>query len=159
MKSALISSGDITDATPASFYAHQTERSLSEAIAADFLNSPVSILIGGNYEAFAARKDGRNLAVELGRKGYCVASHFAALDTLSSGQFVILDSKAVAARSKGRGDFLTRSLNKSIATLGKNEKGFFIMAEGAQIDWGGHANQMSYVVQEMLDFDRMAGRP
>ena len=31
------------------------------------------------------------------------------------------------------------------------------MAEGAQIDWGGHANQMSYVVQEMLDFDRMAG--
>ncbi len=157
MKSALISSGDITDATPACFYAHQPERSRSEAIAADFLNSPVSILIGGNYDAFAARKDGRNLVSELGRKGYRVASQFAALDTLSSGQFVVLDSKAVVARSKGRGDFLTRSLNKTIATLGQNEKGFFIMAEGAQIDWGGHANQMSYVVQEMLDFDRMVG--
>jgi alkaline phosphatase len=122
MKSALISPGDTTDATPASFYAHQTERSLSEAIAAGFLNSPVSILIGGNYQAFAARKDGRNLAVEPGRKGYCVASHFAALDTLSSEQFVVLDSKAVVPRSKGRGDFLTRSLNKSTATPGKMRK-------------------------------------
>ena len=28
------------------------------------------------------------------------------------------------------------------------------MAEGAQIDYGGHANNMQYVVREMLNFDR-----
>ena len=31
------------------------------------------------------------------------------------------------------------------------------MAEGAQIDYGGHANKMSYVVQEMIDFDKAIG--
>lgn len=31
------------------------------------------------------------------------------------------------------------------------------MAEGAQIDYGGHANDVRYVVQEMLDFDQAVG--
>ncbi|MCD8538543.1 MAG: alkaline phosphatase [Leadbetterella sp.] len=31
------------------------------------------------------------------------------------------------------------------------------MAEGAQIDYGGHANELPYVVTEMLDFDRLVG--
>ena len=32
------------------------------------------------------------------------------------------------------------------------------MAEGAQIDYGGHANDMEYVVREMLDFDEAIGK-
>ena len=31
------------------------------------------------------------------------------------------------------------------------------MIEGAQIDWGGHANDADYVIQEMLEFDRVVG--
>lgn len=157
MSSALISSGDITDATPACFYAHQRERSLSEAIAADFMNSPVSILIGGNYAAFGARKDGKNLVASLEKKGYVVASAFAALDTITARKFIVLDSKAVVSKEKGRKDFLAKSFVKAAQTLNENPQGFFMMAEGAQIDYGGHANQMGYVVQEMLDFDQLVG--
>jgi len=58
---------------------------------------------------------------------------------------------------QGRGDFLQKSLQKTISTLADNRAGFFVMAEGAQIDYGGHANDMRYVVQEMLDFDRAIG--
>lgn len=32
------------------------------------------------------------------------------------------------------------------------------MVEGSQIDWGGHQNNISYVVEEMLDFDRAVGK-
>jgi alkaline phosphatase len=32
------------------------------------------------------------------------------------------------------------------------------MAEGAQIDYGGHSNNVEYVVREMLDFDRLVGQ-
>jgi alkaline phosphatase len=32
-----------------------------------------------------------------------------------------------------------------------------MMAEGAQIDYGGHANIVGYAVNEMLDFDRLVG--
>ena len=31
------------------------------------------------------------------------------------------------------------------------------MAEGAQIDYGGHQNSMGYIVQEMIDFDLAIG--
>ena len=31
------------------------------------------------------------------------------------------------------------------------------MIEGSQIDWGGHANDIEYVVTEVLDFDKAIG--
>jgi alkaline phosphatase len=37
------------------------------------------------------------------------------------------------------------------------DKGFFLMIEGAQIDWGGHANSSSYIISEMIDFDDTIG--
>jgi alkaline phosphatase len=46
----------------------------------------------------------------------------------------------------------------AIDNLKKNEKGFFLMIEGSQIDWGGHDNNVPYIVTEMLDFDRVVGK-
>jgi alkaline phosphatase len=31
------------------------------------------------------------------------------------------------------------------------------MIEGAQIDWGGHANDSDYIITEMLDFNQVIG--
>jgi len=154
-KVAIISTGDITDATPAAFYAHQPERSLNEAIASDFLASRVDVLIGGGMYAFKNRKDGKDLVAELSSRGYTVADRFTSLDTIRSKKFVMLDDQAVVSKKNGRGDFLTQSIVKSITTFGSIP--FFIMAEGAQIDHGGHSNDMEYVVREVLDFDRAVG--
>jgi alkaline phosphatase len=41
--------------------------------------------------------------------------------------------------------------------LANNKKGFFLMVEGSQIDWGGHDNNTKYIVEDMLDFDRAIG--
>ncbi|MEO1714102.1 MAG: alkaline phosphatase, partial [Bacteroidota bacterium] len=38
------------------------------------------------------------------------------------------------------------------------QKGFFLMIEGSQIDWGGHANDSEYIISEMLDFDQAIGQ-
>ena len=38
-----------------------------------------------------------------------------------------------------------------------SKKGFFMMIEGSQIDWGGHANNSEYIVAEMLDFNKAVG--
>ncbi|HKZ37230.1 MAG TPA: alkaline phosphatase [Chryseolinea sp.] len=157
IRSALISAGDITDATPAVFYAHQPERAWNEAIALDFLSSPVDILIGGGSDYFNKRSDNQNLLSRLQKAGYVVSNRFDALDTITHNKFILLDDKAVVSKENGRGDFLSLSLNKSILTLKQNKKGFFIMAEGAQIDDGGHANKMSFVVKEMIDFDKAIG--
>jgi len=157
MKSGIISSGDITDATPAVFYAHQTDRSQSEKIAADFLNSPVDVLMGGNQAAFNHRKDGKNLFEELKAKNFQIEPDFTKIDEITQGKTVILDEIATKSMANGRGNFLLKSVGKAITLLKSNPDGFFLMVEGAQIDYGGHKNDISYVSREMLDFDKVVG--
>ena len=38
--------------------------------------------------------------------------------------------------------------------LSGGNQGFFLMVEGSQIDWAGHANDAEYIVAEMLDFEK-----
>ncbi|PXY42823.1 alkaline phosphatase [Flavobacterium cheongpyeongense] len=157
-KTAIISAGNITDATPAAFYAHQPERTYSEPIAYDFLSNPSDILIGGGIKEFKARKDGKDLSKLLIEKGYSFSEKFSSLDTIKNNKIILLDDAAVVSIKDGRGDFLTKSLEKATTVFSKTKNPFFIMAEGAQIDYGGHKNDLEYVVREMLDFDKLVGQ-
>ncbi|MCC9019732.1 alkaline phosphatase [Flavobacterium lipolyticum] len=157
-KTAIISAGNITDATPAAFYAHQSERTLSEPIAADFLVNPSDILIGGGTKEFNNRKDGRDLSKIVREKGYTFSDQFKSLDTIKNSRFVVVDDASVVSMKEGRGDFLAKSLAKTTTVFSKSKNPFFVMAEGAQIDYGGHKNDLEYVVREMLDFDKLVGQ-
>jgi len=42
--------------------------------------------------------------------------------------------------------------------LNNNKKGFFLMVEGSQIDWGGHDNDTEYIVEEVIDFDHAVAK-
>ena len=53
---------------------------------------------------------------------------------------------------------LPEATQKAIDILKNNKKGFFLMVEGSMIDWGGHANNTAYIIQETLDFDRAIGK-
>jgi alkaline phosphatase len=46
-----------------------------------------------------------------------------------------------------------RVLKEALEYLSQDEDGFFLMAEGAHIDHGGHNNDMTYMLQELLAFD------
>ena len=59
--------------------------------------------------------------------------------------------------TKGR-DYLIPATKLAPIFLEKHsEKGFFLMIESAQIDWGGHANDHNYIITEMIEFDRAIG--
>lgn len=152
IQSGLISAGSITDATPAAFFGHQPLREMEQQIAHDFLKSNVQALIGGGAQYF--NKNG--IADSLKIKGYQVSNQWSDLNSLKLPYILLDDSKTVSIQ-KGRGNFLTASFDKLSKDLSKNKNGFFMMAEGAQIDYGGHANQVPYVVTEMLDFDQLIG--
>jgi alkaline phosphatase len=47
---------------------------------------------------------------------------------------------------------------KAIELLSKNNKGFFLMVEGSQVDWAGHANDAAYMVYDFLVFDEAVGK-
>ena len=125
---------------------------MHKEIAHDFLKNPVDILIGGGYRLFEQEK----ITDSLKNKGYQVSGDWSELKGMRA-PFVMLDSKVTVSKLRGRQDFLTEAFRKSYESLQTNKAGFFIMAEGAQIDYGGHANVVPYVVTEMVDFDRLVG--
>lgn len=154
IKSAVISVGDITDATPAVFYAHQTDRSMSGEIAADLLDSKVEILVGSNQKSFLKNKD-TALMNKLVGKGFKLSTSATDFYKEKTGrQLVLLPDSATRPVKDGRGALLKESLLHSLNILSANKPGFFVMAEGAQIDYGGHANDLPYVVTELHDFDK-----
>jgi alkaline phosphatase len=56
-----------------------------------------------------------------------------------------------------RGDMLPSSTQAAINILNSSGKGFFLMVEGSQIDWGAHSNNAELVAQEVIDFDNAIG--
>lgn len=158
LATGLVATCAITDATPASFIAHQPARAMAEEIAADFLKTDIDVFIGGARKNFAQRKDGRNLIEELKAKDYQIAHSIEEVGKVTSGKLAgfLADANPVKI-SEGRGDQLLISTQTALSILKQNKKGFFLMVEGSQIDWGGHANDTQYIVNEMLDFDKAIG--
>lgn len=148
----------MTHATPASFIAHQRSRKSVEEIAAEFLNTDIDVFIGGGRNHFAARKDGRNLLDSLTKNGYQVKNSLEEIVQVKSGKLAgfIADGEPPKV-SEGRGDQLLQSTQTALEILKQNRKGFFLMVEGSQIDWGGHSNDAQYVADEMVDFDKTIG--
>lgn len=157
LATGLVSTSAITHATPASFIAHQPSRNMYEEIAADFLNTDINVFIGGGYKHFTERKDGRNLVDELKQKGYIVEREIANIRKIRSGKLAGLTTAEHNGRLAERGDMLPVSTKTAINILDKNKKGFFLMVEGSQIDWGGHAGSTIHVVEDLLDFDQTVG--
>ena len=155
-KTAVITSGDITDATPAAFYAHVKERNMSSKIAEDCLESNIDILIGSGYEHFSDRADGKNLVLGFQENGYFVST---SIDDMQGQKekMVILDKKASTSIQEGRGQYLSNALKETIAVFDQSSSPFFIMEEAAQIDWGGHNNDLGFIIREVLDFDQTIG--
>lgn len=154
----LVSSSAITHATPASFIAHQPKRSMYEEIAADFMTGNVDVFIGGGSAFFTKRKDQRNLLKELVEQGYEVKMSMKDAKSVKKGKLAVLTAPQHNPPYPERGDLLPQGTKKAIEVLNNNsEEGFFLMVEGSQIDWGGHQNDITYLVEEMLDFDRAVG--
>lgn len=158
LATGLVSTSTITHATPASFIAHQPSRNMYEEIAADFLKTDIDVFIGGGIDHFTKRKDGRNIIEELKQKGYIFEQDINKIKNIKSGKLAGLTANGDAGRLADRADMLPIATKTAINILSKNKKGFFLMVEGSQIDWGGHAGSTIYIVEDMLDFDQTIGK-
>jgi alkaline phosphatase len=158
LATGIVVSCALTHATPASFVAQQPSRNMGEEIALDFLSYDIDVLIGGGRNHFTRREDGRDLLKELESEGYIVASSMEEVKEVSSGKLAgIIADNHPPKYSENRGDMLPDGTLTALNILSRNPGGFFLMVEGAQIDWGGHDNDIDYIVNEMLDFDRAVG--
>jgi alkaline phosphatase len=153
----VIATSSITHATPASFYAHVEDRNLEDKIASHLVKSPVDFFAGGGIEYFVRRKDGLNYLDSLQAKGFKVdTTGLNAPTSWVAGQKYgyLLASDGMPKMSEGRGDFLPNATQMAIDHLSQDKDGFFLMVEGSQIDWGGHANDADWIIDEVKDFDK-----
>ena len=192
IKTGLVTCGDIADATPADFYAHQDDRENSVAILKELKNAPVDILMGSEGENVndvdilnASGKTNSYSAVLGALQGeYIVVPSVDSVFDMKSGlsgnadrisanpdrmtsanhndgkdkKWIVAEQRAGLSMLHGRGDWLQKAFMKTLNILSRNKAGFFLMTEGAQVDYGGHANNLPYVVTEVMDFDQVVGK-
>jgi len=157
LSTGIIATSSIQHATPASFYAHVKSRRMYEKITEFAPNSGVNFFAGGGLKFFNKRKDEKDLLAEMKAKGYEVSTDQLPTTPSDKNQLILLAEDGMPKMSEGRGNFLPNATKLALEKLSKNEKGFFLLVEGSQIDWGGHNNDADYLIQELLDFDNTLG--
>ena len=165
MPTGLVATSSIVHATPAAFYAHARYRQNYEEIAADLLNTDIDLFIGGGAKFFERREsDDRNLSDELRERGSDVQSFVDTdikgmkVDRAKSLGYYTADSEPLPF-SQGR-EYLVDASRLAVDYLDardEDNRGFFLMIEGSQIDWGGHSNDSDYIISEMIEFDEAIG--
>ena len=151
--SGLIATSSIVHATPASFYAKVTSRKKYEEIARQLSESEVDFFIGGGKKHFVKREDKRNILDEM--ESFEFVSRLSEFEKSTSnklGLFTNMDEPLPIA--EGRKPALNDALSAMLNKLDSQPSPFFLMVEGSQIDWGGHANDLNYILTEFRDFDR-----
>ena len=161
----IISTSEITHATPAAFASHVSSRYEKEKIAEHIYNSKNHIVLGGGTNYFLPIEEGgiREDGVDFVKK---IKKNFHYLETKKDlDNFNYSDRKKIFGlfaeddleRTEFEPDLLEMlhfSIRESKRLLADGCKGFFIMAEGSKIDWASHDNDYEYYLKEMQEFEK-----
>jgi len=173
--SSLISTSEITHATPAAYASHVDLRWKTDEISIQMMDSDVMTILGGGRHFFlpeemgGKRSDGLNLLEQV-KSSHTVLTTKAEMDSFdfsNKGRLVGLFADE-ALRDKETpenhiyeptsSEMLNFAINRSEQFTSDSCKGFFIMVEGSQVDWAGHANDLNYLKREMKDFDEAVNK-
>ena len=157
----------ITHATPAAFVSHVPSRKLQFEIARQIAEEEnTDLYFGGGWGWFlpeskgGMRTDGKDLIKVMKERGYTYVSttdEFKNLNLNSVKKIIGLFAKNHPPYAPDRKPTLAEMTSKAIKFLSKNPNGFFLMVEGSQIDWAGHANNSDQILKEVADFDDAIG--
>jgi len=151
-KTALLATSSIVHATPASFYAKVPSRKNYEDIALALSKHSVNLFFGGGKKHFEKREDGRDLIDEM--DSYDFVKNLRQLEKSTSdkiGYFTYDDEPP--RKLDDRTPALDEAVEIALEKLKAHDQPFFMMVEGSQIDWGGHANETDYILSEFKEFD------
>jgi alkaline phosphatase len=148
----VITLGNLADATPAAFYGHSRERDNSDEITNSLLNGKLTLLNGAGMQVFTKREDGKDILSEL-KKQYRISTDVDDIN-IDEQKVICVDESMDLAASEKTLDLLANATKQAIKKLTKtNKKGFFLMVEGAKIDYAGHANSLPGSIVETFSFD------
>jgi len=157
----LVTTTEITHATPASFAAHTVSRGKNPEIAECYLNQTrPNVLFGGGG---TLKGDAASAA------GYTVVTDRAGLERLDTESVTHVaglfgeghmpyeyDHVAKKHLEYDRLPHLSEMSRVALRILSRNPKGFFLMIEGGKIDHAGHGNDLERNLYETIEFARAA---
>jgi alkaline phosphatase len=165
----LVTTGRLTDATPAAFYAHTADARDSQGIALQFVkDARLNLAMGGGLADFTPeskggqRKDGRDLWLELRGKGVTQARTKAELENTPAfltGPLVGLFADGDLAyssqvQSGSQQPSLADMVRRSIEFLQTSRSGYLLVVDAALISRAASQNRGEQVFTETIDFDR-----
>ncbi|NTV01469.1 MAG: alkaline phosphatase [Chlorobiaceae bacterium] len=165
MRTGIVSSVGIDNATPACFYAHNRDRENYYDIAIQMATSRFDYFGGGYAEGDFPEKRStaatfRGAVPEvMAQSSYRIARNLKELASIPAGRrcwaYAPFDRKAALPfdmdRKPGEPD-LAAFTREGIRLL-DNPAGFFMMVEGGKIDWACHANDAAAAARDVQAFD------
>lgn len=168
MSTGLVATSTITHATPAVFASHVDNRDDETEIAKQMVANEVDVLLGGGKNNFLPESEGGNqvevnLLEQAREQGYEFIETRDALqknidiDVERGDKLLGLFADDALSPEMHRTDTEEPSLadmtESAIDVLEEDKDGFFLMVEGSQIDWAGHANDAAWAMNEVEAFE------
>ncbi len=151
----IVTTDDMNGATPASFFAHQENRGMTDEIWADLPSAPITYFAAGSKDVFEDRPIETQKAV---KEAFTIVNKVGDPACKTADKLGVLPPKVETGYIvDGRTDFLPKATREAIEFLNSRRqdgKGFFLMVEGARIDKACHGNDFPSAVKELLDFDK-----
>ncbi len=182
MATGIVSTANITDATPAAMVAHTRRRSEQNFIAQTMLDAAhrPDVILGGGSRHFlpmsvpgSKRTDGRNLVDEFTQAGYSFSATKSGLLATPSAATKMLGlyhldnmnvyiDREMLKTPEVLGGFtdqptLMDMTKKAIDVLSRNPNGFFLMVEGASIDKQLHTLDWQRATYDTIEMDKAIG--
>lgn len=159
----LVATSTITHATPAVFASHVSSRNEQEEIARQYIDEgSVDVLLGGGMDYFLPESEGgrqreRDLIQEAMDNGYQVVENRDELLSIEGDKVLGLFANDAMApelhREETEEPSLAEMTGAAIDVLSQEDEGFFLMVEGSQIDWAGHANDAAWAMSDTAAFE------
>ena len=165
----IVTTGNLTDATPAAFYAHATDMRDTAAIAQQFVNTNIlDVALGGGMNDFTpeskggSRKDGRDLWLDLRGKGHELVRTKSELE--STPTFLARPLTGIYANgnlafssqmeSGSQQPSLSDMVRRAIQFLQVHPQGYVLVVDAALVTRAAEQNNGERVLSETADFDR-----
>jgi alkaline phosphatase len=154
----LVTTTTATHATPAGFAATVAKRSDQKAIAAQYLERGVDVVLGGGTQYFsedlvaAYRKAGYGVVLN---RGQLLADGGKAplLGLFSKSHIPFEIDRLNSAELQASTPTLSEMTKVALQRLGSAPEGFFLVVEGGRVDHAAHANDGAAAIREQVAFD------
>ena len=176
----IVSNSELQDATPAAVIAHTRRRADKAEITGMFLDTTPDVILGGGSAFFlgkdtpgSKRKDDKDYIKLFQDAGYALATdkselaaaagnntgkllglfHTGNLDTTLDREFLKKGTVEKFPNQPG----LVEMTEAALAQLSKNEDGFFLMVENANVDKMSHPLDWERALIDTIEFDKVVG--